>query len=74
MKISAKKVTKIIGKVGWDKCVRVEVDGYVGGIWIIWKGDNIFVKVIAVYNQFVLLGVEDGHQSSWLFTTVYVGS
>lgn len=50
----ANKVCENIGKKNW---IRVEADGFSGGIWILWDGDLIDPSVIHAHKQFVNLSL-----------------
>ena len=65
------KVDRIVEKIGWDKCVRVESNRYAGGIWILWSGNAISMKVITIHDQFVILEVEDYKHNQWLLIVAY---
>lgn len=50
-----KQPNSVCKKLGRKRWCRIEANGVSGGIWIMWDGDLIDVKVIHVHKQFVHL-------------------
>ncbi|KAL4382918.1 hypothetical protein GQ457_15G016510 [Hibiscus cannabinus] len=70
-RISGRKADAFISRHGFSSSYRVEANGFVGGIWIMWK-ENISLDVIAVSNQFIHSICVDRHsENTTLLTLVY---
>ncbi|KAI9078158.1 hypothetical protein K1719_039926 [Acacia pycnantha] len=69
-RISGAQANKVIRDWGFRKWVRMEADGFSGGIWIMWDREDIKVEVIVKNEQFIhsRIGVND---EFLLFTAVY---
>ncbi|KAI9098542.1 hypothetical protein K1719_025167 [Acacia pycnantha] len=69
-RISGVKAHKTIQNWGFKFSVRVEADGFAGGIWICWKSDLLQINVLAQNEQFIQckLGLNG---DELLFTAVY---
>ncbi|KAI9078993.1 hypothetical protein K1719_039040 [Acacia pycnantha] len=52
-RISGAKAHKTIKNWGFTHSVRVEADGFSGGIWIVWRRDDIQINVLAKDVQFI---------------------
>ncbi|KAI9123451.1 hypothetical protein K1719_004751 [Acacia pycnantha] len=69
-RIGGAQATRAIQKWGFKKSIRMEADGFSGGIWIIWERDDLHVDVLVKNEQFIHCQLRLGAESM-LFTTVY---
>lgn len=54
-----------------NKCShQVEVEGFSGGIWVLWKGDMV-VDILVNHRQFIHMHVMRGLEVSEYFTAIY---
>lgn len=61
-------VCKRLGRENW---FRVEAEGFSGGIWILWNGTTVDLRIVHAHKQFVHLLVAPGSLKGWQFTIVY---
>lgn len=69
-RVSGNQANKICSSIGFDEWIRVEVVGFSGGIWILWKA-TVNVNIISTHPQFINLQVDDNGSEPWLMTIVY---
>ncbi|KAI9074058.1 hypothetical protein K1719_043985 [Acacia pycnantha] len=69
-RISGSKASKVIRNWGYRHSVRVEGEGFSGGIWIVWDREDLSVNVTVKDEQFIhcKLALEG---EEMLFTAVY---
>lgn len=51
--------------------VRLEAEGFSGGIWVLWNREEVNIKVIHVEKHFVRMIIDEGKPTAWLLTAVY---
>ncbi|KAI9125353.1 hypothetical protein K1719_003969 [Acacia pycnantha] len=69
-RISGVKAHKTIKSWGFKNSVRVEAAGFSGGIWIMWKRDDLQLDVIVKDEQFIQCKLRLNGEET-LFTAVY---
>lgn len=52
-RVSSKRADTIVAKLGYDKSHRVEVVGFSGGIWILWKDRYVDFKINSSTSQII---------------------
>lgn len=57
-------------KLGFDNWARVEVLGFRGGIWILWK-EEVNMELLDSHPQFIHLEVKDQTRWPWNVSVVY---
>ncbi|KAJ1385345.1 Endonuclease/exonuclease/phosphatase superfamily [Sesbania bispinosa] len=57
--------------MGFSGGIRVEAQGFSGGIWCMWKADTISVKVIKTTSQCIHLKLTNANGKIWCLTIVY---
>ncbi|KAI9102299.1 hypothetical protein K1719_023501 [Acacia pycnantha] len=69
-RISGSQAAKTIKNWGFQFSVRVEAEGFAGGIWLLWNNAELCVEVLVKEDQFIhcRLNLEG---KGMLFTTVY---
>ena len=69
-RISGVHASKVIKCWGYRKSIKMEADGFAGGIWILWERDDLNVDLLIKEDQFVhcklRLGIDE-----MLFMVVY---
>lgn len=65
---TANHVCKMIGRKNW---VRIEADGFSGGIWVLWDRDFLEMRVIQTHKQFIHLVLAPNTDDEWMLTIVY---
>ncbi|KAJ1404587.1 Zinc finger, CCHC-type [Sesbania bispinosa] len=56
---------------GFSGGVRVEAQGFSGGIWIMWKSEALTVKVVKTTSQCIHLNLFNDNSGYWFLTIVY---
>jgi exonuclease III len=65
------KLTKTFTLLGYDGVLSSEVQGYAGGIIVVWKTEFFEVHLLQKKFQFLHLKVSYPRGKMWLFTAVY---
>lgn len=69
-RISGNAVDKACKSFGFENWIRVEVVGFSGGIWLLWR-NNINFEIIATNPQFVFTHIRRGQERVGLVSFVY---
>lgn len=69
-KMSGDGTDKICNNLGFDNWVRIEVVGFSGAIWVLWK-EEVEVDISFSYPQFILLNITEARQRKWSLAVVY---
>ncbi|KAJ4841656.1 hypothetical protein Tsubulata_010983 [Turnera subulata] len=67
---SGRKASRIIASLGFPRSHRVEARGFSGGLWVLWRNQEVKVEAIISHAQFIHMRVWHNHQWFWL-TAVY---
>ncbi|XP_057432833.1 uncharacterized protein LOC130725635 [Lotus japonicus] len=71
-RVSGSKATKIISSLGFDSSFVVDAEGFAGGIWLMWKSQDVHINIIQSHRQFVHAQlVPGGTTTPSLITFVY---
>ena len=70
-KIGGRQADKVAKKLNFLNQVRVDPDGFAGGIWVCWECSQWNVEVIQRDKQFVHLRVVDQNGVHWFFSPCY---
>ncbi|XP_057452046.1 uncharacterized protein LOC130743838 [Lotus japonicus] len=71
-RVSAAKIPLILKTVGFDDFFVVEVEGFSGGIWVMWQKNWGSVEIISSHRQFIHTRITPkGNLPSLLVTFVY---
>jgi hypothetical protein len=65
------KLKKTFNLLGFDGFLASEVNGYAGGIVVVWKEDYMMVNMQIKKFQFLHLHVQYHQGGSWYFTPIY---
>ncbi|KAL5832771.1 hypothetical protein ACOSQ3_016445 [Xanthoceras sorbifolium] len=69
-RISGKRATSIISKLGFASSFIVEADGFSGGFWLLWKPTRVSVGVVASSRQSITALVSE-NAKVFILTIVY---
>lgn len=70
-RISGPKANRVIANLDFDGIFRVEAIGFTGGIWCLWKKNQINIDIISSSKLCVLLKVNPRSLHPWLLSVVY---
>ena len=70
-RVSGARADRIIDQMKFDSSFRVEAQGMSGGLWVLWNGSNVHVKILNSSRHFIHGIVDEGNAEKWLFTVVY---
>ncbi|XP_015970877.1 uncharacterized protein LOC107494332 [Arachis duranensis] len=68
---SGDNAKEVIKNLGLNNFILVEARGYSGGIWILWRNDNINIKPIQLHSQYIHAIVEENNKAHWLLSIIY---
>ena len=69
--INGTRADEVCRKLGFQGCFRVDTQGFVGGIWILWDVATVQLQLIKSHAQYVTMVVKGHGFQSWLFTAIY---
>ncbi|PKI66401.1 hypothetical protein CRG98_013203 [Punica granatum] len=69
-RISDVRADKVCRKFREFEVIRVEAEGFSGGVWVLWRPNRLKLTILQRHRQAIHVRVEEGSRS-WLFTTVY---
>ncbi|RYR64792.1 hypothetical protein Ahy_A03g010839 [Arachis hypogaea] len=69
--VSGPKAENIIKKLGFESWCISETNGFVGGIWCLWKKSHWEIEPMHIHNQFIHMKVCYLQASTWWLTVVY---
>jgi len=70
-RLSGLKAWQVCDRTGFRRSIRVETQGFQGGIWVLWHEEDIEIEVISIHEQFVTMGVKSEGQIGWYLTFIY---
>lgn len=69
--ISGDTARRVCEKIGFPGHVRVDAQGFSGGIWLFWKDDIVSVNPMATNNQHITVEINKIGETPWLFSAIY---
>lgn len=69
-RISGSRANHVVNKIGLDNCVRVEAQGFSGGIWCLWKNSCPSITMISTSDFCIHLKVNSS-PSFWNLSIIY---
>lgn len=69
--IASSRAQNVYNIIGFRGCFRVEAQGFQGGIWVLWRLEDIEVNIIRHHGQYGTMEVKKRRRTSWLLTVVY---
>ena len=70
-RISGVRAQAICDRLGFNKCIRMEAQGFQGGIWVLWKEEELRVDLISMHEQYITMAIRFKHHLEWILTIVY---
>ncbi|CAN0917927.1 hypothetical protein LINGRAHAP2_LOCUS30580 [Linum grandiflorum] len=70
-KISGTSAERVCYKLGFRDVTRVEAVGFLGGIWVLWNGNQVDLTRIAASDQFVHFRCRSNAMGEFTFTAIY---
>ncbi|XP_021714955.1 uncharacterized protein LOC110682912 [Chenopodium quinoa] len=65
------KATQICNKIGFSGQLRVEAQGFQGGIWLFWRTDKVTVTPFGDHSQHLTVQIAKFGDDPWLFSAIY---
>ncbi|XP_021721963.1 uncharacterized protein LOC110689485 [Chenopodium quinoa] len=62
---------KICEKINFSGQLRVEAQGFSGGIWLFWKSEEISVTPYGNHSQHLTILISKNGETPWLFSAIY---
>ncbi|XP_050254456.1 uncharacterized protein LOC126700356 [Quercus robur] len=64
--------TRIIEELPFDGCITTDTIGYVGGLWILWKKEDVKVLLLLAAEQEIHASIKVSSSNfTWLISTIY---
>jgi len=70
-KISGQQAEDVCNKIGFNGQVRVEAQGFRGGVWLLWRDYNVDINIINLDERAITAEVCKLGSCPWYFTAVY---
>ncbi|XVF24392.1 hypothetical protein REPUB_Repub13aG0124000 [Reevesia pubescens] len=70
-RISSLKADKVCKRSDFPDFFRVEVNGFSGGIWLLWDAAMVDIEVVAHSSQLIHAIVRLNNNCKWLLTAIY---
>ncbi|KAJ8423470.1 hypothetical protein Cgig2_013513 [Carnegiea gigantea] len=69
--ITGSRAQFVCDRIGYGWCFHVEAQGFRGGIWVLWRSEDVGVNIIRHHDQYVTIEVNKQCYNPWLLTVVY---
>lgn len=69
--ISGEKAQRICNHIGFSGQVRVEAQGFSGGIWLFWRREEVSVTPIETHGQYITVKIARIGEDPWMFSGIY---
>ena len=69
--ISGAQATNVCDRIGFSGKLRVEAQGFAGGIWMFWREEDIGVTAYGSSSQHLTVEIKKTGDDPWLFSAVY---
>ncbi|XP_060675556.1 uncharacterized protein LOC132804988 [Ziziphus jujuba] len=70
-KIGGIQADKYLAKIGCSKAIKFDPIGFSGGIWILWKEEDVSIELIPLFNQTINVVISHRWKGQWLFIAFY---
>lgn len=70
-RVSGVKVRRIIRSLGFKHCDIIEARGFAGGIWAMWKDEDLGLRIVEKQDQFIHCCCGNGGEEDWFLIVVY---
>ena len=69
--LSGPRAQSVCDKIGFGGCFQEEARGFQGGIWVLWKPEDLDLRVIQSHEQYVTVEIKRRRHAVWFLTVVY---
>ena len=69
--LSGEQADRVCDRIGFSGKMRVDAQGFSGGIWMFWKAEEIAVTVYGSHSQHLTVEIKKVGDEPWLFSAVY---
>ena len=71
-RVGGERAARIIEKLPFDGSFATDTIGYVGGLWLLWKKEEVEVSVLSSTEQEIHASIKVSNSNlSWLFSSIY---
>jgi len=68
---SGARAQAICDRIGFNKCIRMEAQGFQGEIWVLWNDEELRVDLVTMREQYVTVEIHFNNHVGWLFNIMY---
>ncbi|KAL8168195.1 hypothetical protein V2J09_009694 [Rumex salicifolius] len=69
--VSSGRADLVCRSIGFDGVLRVDADGFAGGIWLLWRTDLVTVTPISLDPQHITVEINRQGEIPWVLSAVY---
>jgi len=69
--ISGRRADDVCTRIGFQGMYRVEAQGFMGGIWLLWDPCEMQVNILRAQPQFITMEIVSSGVRPWFFTAIY---
>ena len=69
--LSGEQADTVCDRIGFSGKLRVDAQGFSGGIWMFWKAEEIMVTSFGSHSQHITVEIKKVGEEPWLFSAVY---
>ncbi|XP_057246683.1 uncharacterized protein LOC130589440 [Beta vulgaris subsp. vulgaris] len=69
--LSGEQAQKVCDKIGFSGNLRVEAQGFSGGIWLFWRKEVVTVTSFGSHSQHLTVEIKKIGDTPWLFSAIY---
>lgn len=70
-RISGDDADRVCNRIGYDGRIRMEVVGFSGGIWLLWRKDEVVVTPIRTETQHITVEIHRRGEEPWILSAIY---
>lgn len=70
-RISGEAAARMCSRLGFDGCIRMEAEGFAGGIWLLWRTNEVLINVLSREQQHITVEVTRRGEEPWLLSAIY---
>ena len=71
-RVGGERAARIIEKLPFDGSFATDTIGYAGGLWLLWKKEEVEVSVLSSTKQEIHASIKVSNSNlSWLFSSIY---
>ena len=69
--LSGEQADRVCNRIGFSGKLRVEAQGFSGGIWMFWRKEEISVTEFGSHSQHLTVEIKRVGEDPWVFSAVY---